>query len=86
MCTPTEFLSSGRRIEDSGTDRDTTPAVTYGYVDPGDDSTTVDCNNWDSASGLDSTYRCRYSATSVFTCGVKALACATAEQMWCCSD
>jgi hypothetical protein len=84
MCTPLEFLESGRRIDVSDNFIDDTPFNTDGFVDAMDNNVNTDCDDWTSNSADDTRYTCRYQAA--FTCGTTAKACNDAVATWCCSD
>lgn len=84
MCTVAEFLSGGRRIEDTGTDRDATVSGVDGFVDPGDDSTTIDCNGWNSNSASDEVFACNIAKAT--SCSVIANNCSVSFPTWCCSN
>jgi hypothetical protein len=84
MCTTLEFLEGGRRIEDSGTDRDSSPYSTTGDVDPAADAPATDCTGW---SGV-GTGRYACQVTTSLTCAVYTpVTCGVgSSNVWCCSD
>lgn len=84
MCNPPELLAGGRRVEYAGTGRATTTYDILGDVHPGAGTTTTVCTGWTSDTSSENRYQCKIS-TSV-SCQLTTSACASANNVWCCSD
>lgn len=86
LCTTLE-LWGGRRIEDTGTGRDTSPYNTDGDVDVfSTTSYDAGCQDWSSITtgrGAPSRYTCSY--TTSLSCASQGTVCDQSYAQWCCS-